>query len=105
MKKITIATAQVYGATEVDAAIEAMKGAKSIYRSDVLDNLADAVTTANVKLMIDADKIKVNPPVDAVDTIKGYDSDHPFVTKELPAKKSEGTSEIFRAWRYVAIVS
>jgi len=105
MKKITIATAQVYGATEVDAAIEAMKDAKSVYRSDVLDNLADAVATANVKLMIDADKIKVNPPADAVDSIKGYDSDHPYVTKELPAKKSEGTTEIYRAWRYVAIIS
>jgi len=104
MKKITIATAEVFGATEVDAAMEAMKTADVIYRSDILANLNTAIAAKDKKFIIGKDKVRVNPPADVIATVKGYDADHPFVTKELPAKKSEGSKEIFRAWRYVAFV-
>ena len=105
MKEIVIATAKVFGATEANEGFEAVKTASKIFRSDNLTNLERAIKENDAKLSIAKDKLKINPP-DTVDTdtIVGYDADHPFVTKELPAKKSDGTEEILRAWRYIAVV-
>ena len=105
MKEIVIGVAKVFGATEVIAGSEAIKTASKVFRSDSLANLDRAVKENDEKMVIAKEKIKVNPPEDVdLDSIKGYDSDHPFVTKELPAKKSEGTDEILRAWRYIAVI-
>jgi len=106
MKKIALKSAVVYGATEVAEAIIALEDADIVYRSDNLDNLTIALAAEDSKYQIDSSKVKANPPATVdTSTIKGYDSDHPFVTKELPAKKSDGDVEIYRAWRYIAVIA
>lgn len=105
MKSIVIGTASVFGATEASEGFAALNGATKVFRSDNLENLDKAVKANDKNFLIAVDKVKIDPPsAEIAATIKGFDVDHPFITKELPAKKSEGTKEILRAWRYIAVV-
>lgn len=106
-KKISVtkvvSMATVFGPTEIDAAkemLDSLPAETKIFRSDYLDKLAVAIQTKNDKYLVSARDITIEKP----DSAKGIDGDHPFVTFETPAKRAEGRSEIYRAWRYIAVI-
>lgn len=83
-------TFTVYGSTDnVDATVTALNG-KTVIRSDYLDKIAEYVKTGKFAVTF------IKFPFSKVESARGYDGDHPFVTKEKGK---------FRAWRYVAVLN
>jgi hypothetical protein len=98
-----VSTATVFGPTEIDAAkaaLDALPGDEMIFRSDYLDKLENAIGAKDEKYLVAVRDITI----EELDSAKGIDGDHPYVTYETPAKRSEGCSKTYRAWRYIAIL-
>ena len=84
-------SAKVFGPTDYSDSVVASLNGKSVYRSDYLDKLEDAIGKKDAKYV----KTFALLPDAKIKSARGYDADHPFVLVE---------KGVARAWRYIAIV-
>lgn len=89
----------IYGPTDFSDDLVSELNGKTIFRSDYLDKLKEALASDNPEEALASDNPEYKKtfsklPGADIRSANGYDADHPFVTHE---------NGKFRAWRYVAV--